>query len=210
MAIIQEAFDIPNNIATGLATGEYRRIGGVVRYAMGPHKGQIVKHLKPVDLNDVEQAKGLGVKALKLIQQHKREFGIAAIGIAVVSAGVYGYTKLKNHEPKVLANFRADLKIYIDAIRNGTMDLAKIENLLDSLTKLKKYRNYKKLRIQLTAEELETLVVKIHEYTIDLANKNSYTIKEKNRNPFAKEKSDVVTDLQKYLKIQKEIFDTAA
>jgi hypothetical protein len=50
MAIVQEAFDIPSDIMTKLLTGEYRRIGGVVRYATGPKKGQIVKHLDPVDL----------------------------------------------------------------------------------------------------------------------------------------------------------------
>lgn len=50
MAIAQDAFFIPNDIATGLATGIYRRIGSVVRWATGPNKGQIVKHLNPIDL----------------------------------------------------------------------------------------------------------------------------------------------------------------
>ena len=45
MAIVQDAFYIPDDIATGLATGLYRRIGSIVRYAVGPNKGQIVKHL---------------------------------------------------------------------------------------------------------------------------------------------------------------------
>lgn len=48
MAIAQDAFFIPDDIATGLATGLYRRIGSVVRYAVGPNKGQIVKHLQPL------------------------------------------------------------------------------------------------------------------------------------------------------------------
>lgn len=39
MAVVTEAFDIPLDIMTKLATGEYRRIGGVVRVAMGPNKG---------------------------------------------------------------------------------------------------------------------------------------------------------------------------
>ena len=50
MAIVQDAYFIPDDIATGLATGIYRRIGSVVRWATGPNKGQIVKHLKPIDL----------------------------------------------------------------------------------------------------------------------------------------------------------------
>ena len=37
MAVIQEAFDIPTDIMTKLLTGEYQRIGGIVRYAVGPN-----------------------------------------------------------------------------------------------------------------------------------------------------------------------------
>ena len=54
MTVIQEAFDIPDDIMTKILTGEYRRIGGVVRYAGGSHKGQIVKHLDPVELKTTE------------------------------------------------------------------------------------------------------------------------------------------------------------
>ncbi len=47
MAVVQDAFFIPDDIATGLATGLYRRIGSVVRYATGPNKGRIVKAFRP-------------------------------------------------------------------------------------------------------------------------------------------------------------------
>ena len=67
MVIAQDAFYIPDDIATGLATGLYRRIGSVVRYAVGPNKGQIVKHLQPIDLKAVEQAHGVGAKAFRSI-----------------------------------------------------------------------------------------------------------------------------------------------
>ena len=73
MAVVQEAFDIPDNIMTGLLTGEYRRIGGVVRYAIGPNKGQIVKHLDPVDIKPAEQAKGIAQKAAQFAKNIKRD-----------------------------------------------------------------------------------------------------------------------------------------
>ena len=38
MAIVQDVFDIPDDIATKLATGVYKRIGSVVRYAVGPKR----------------------------------------------------------------------------------------------------------------------------------------------------------------------------
>lgn len=50
--VVQDAFYIDENISLKLLTGEYRRIGSVVRYATGPHKGKIVKHLDPIELPD--------------------------------------------------------------------------------------------------------------------------------------------------------------
>ena len=90
MAIVQDAFYIPDDIATGLATGLYRRIGSVVRYAMGPNKGRIVKHLQPIDLKAAEQAQGLGDKVLQFVQYHKKEVGIAAVGAAFIGVGIWG------------------------------------------------------------------------------------------------------------------------
>ena len=47
-------------------------LANVVRYAVGSNKGQIVKHLKPVDLKATEQAQGLSVKALQFVQKGSR------------------------------------------------------------------------------------------------------------------------------------------
>lgn len=40
MAIVQEAYDIPTEIWTKILTGEYKRIGDVVRHAIWAHKGE--------------------------------------------------------------------------------------------------------------------------------------------------------------------------
>lgn len=102
MAIVQDAYDILLDIVTKLATGEYRRIGSVVRYAVGPHKGQIVKHLKPVELKGAEQAQGIGVKALQFVKEHKKGTIIVLAGAATAGIGTWTYNKVKNHEPKVV------------------------------------------------------------------------------------------------------------
>lgn len=206
MPIIQDAFFVPEDIATGLATGLYRRCGSVIRYAVGDNKGQIVKHLQPIGLNAAEQAQGLGAKALQFVQDHKKAAGIAAAGVAVVSAGALGYYKWKIHEPKVLVDFRAALKTYIDAIRNGDMDLNKINTLIDALDALKTHKNYKKICIQLTADELEVLVGHIYNYTIKLAHDNSVAFHDED----LKQSGDVIINLQSYLAVQKEIFEAAA
>lgn len=209
MAIAQDAFYIPDDIATGLATGLYRRIGSVVRYVVGPNKGQIVKHLKPIDLKAAEQAQGVGAKALQFVQQHKKGVGIAA-GAAVVGVGIWGYNKWKNHEPKVLTEFRAALRIYIDAIRTGDMSVEKIDNLMLALEELKKHKNYDKISIQLTTEELEVLVGCIYDYTIKLAKDNAVELTADEMSASDKKNSGAIIDLQKYLKVQKRIFETAA
>lgn len=206
MAIAQDAFYIPDDIATGLATGLYRRIGSVVRYAIGPNKGQIVKHLQPIDLKAAEQAQRVGAKALQFVQYHKKEVGICTACAAVIGLGIWGYNWWKNHEPKILTEFRSALKTYIDAIRNGNMDLDKINTLMKALEALKQHKDYEKICIQLTAEDLEVLVGRIYEYTIKLAQDNSVELSDEE----LRLNNGAIINLQSYLKAQKRIFEAVA
>lgn len=206
MAIAQDTFYIPDDIATGLATGLYRRIGSVVRYAVGSNKGQIVKHLQSIDLKAVEQAQGLGDKAIQFVANHKKEVGITVISVAIVGAGVWGYTAWKNHEPKVLTEFRAALKVYIEAIRTGDMSVEKIDTLMIALEELKKHKYYNKISIQLTTEEFEVLVGRIYDYTIKLAVDNAVELSDDALNL----NNGAIINLQSYLKAQKRMFEAAA
>jgi len=205
MAIAQDAYFIPDDIATGLATGTYRRFGSVVRYATGPNKGRIVKHLKPIDINTAEQVQDAGTKVLKVVHNHKKATGIVIVGTAIIGVGAWGYNKWKNHEPKVLTEFRLALKRYIDAIRQGNMDIEIIDNLMEALENLKVHKDYEKISIQLTAEELEVMVGRIYEYTIKLASDNSITIPEGELDL----SNNAVINLQSYLNVQKRIFEVA-
>ena len=210
MSIAQDVFFIPDDIATGLAIGVYSRIGSVVRWAIGPNKGQIVKHLKSIDLLATEQAQGVGVKALQFVKQHKKGTIIAVAGAATVGTGVWVYNKVKNREPKVVKEFRAALRVYIEAIRNGKMDVEKINNLMDRLDALKAHKDYSKISIQLTTEELEILVGRIYDYTIRLAEDNNISLTDEER-IFSKSKSsDSIINLQSYLRTQKRIFEEVA
>ncbi|MDD4111886.1 MAG: hypothetical protein PHC56_02510 [Herbinix sp.] len=210
MAIAQDAFFIPDDIATGLATGLYRRIGSVVRYATGPNKGQIVKHLKPVDLNAAEQAQGFGVKALQFVKQHKKGTIITLVGVAAVGTGIFVYNKVKNHEPKVVTEFRASLRVYIEAIREGDMDVEKIDNLMKALDELNQNKDYEKICIQLTTEEIGILLGHIFEYTIKLAEDNNVNLADEGICISDKKDTDTIINLQNYLIAQKKIFEMAA
>ena len=210
MAVVQDAFFIPDDIATGLATGLYRRIGSVVRYAIGPNKGQIVKHLKHVDLKVDEQAHGFGVKALQFVEQHKKGTVIVLVSVAVASTCVWIYSKVKTHEPKVVKEFRISLREYIDAIRRGDVDVDKINNLMNHLELLKTHKDYAKISIQLTTEELEILVGRIYEYTVKLARDNQVELKEDELHASDQKNADIIINLQTYLKAQKRIFEEVA
>jgi hypothetical protein len=208
MAVVQDAFFIPDDIATGLATGLYRRIGSVVRYATGPNKGRIVKHLDPVNLKAVEQARGIGVKTLQFVKQHKKGTIITVVSAAAIGTGLVIYNKIKNHEPKVLMKFRVALRAYIEAIRKGNMDIDKINDLMECLGALKEYKDYDKIRIQLTTEELEVLVGRIYDYTVKLAKDNDVELSDEDL--LQKNNSDTIINLEMYLKAQKRIFSAVA
>lgn len=205
MPVIQEAFYIPPDIATGIATGLYRRLGGVVRYATGPHKGQIVKHLKPVDIPVAEEATGLVAKVAKFAKSNKKTLIIGGVAVAVVGGGTAIYYGVKNHEPAVVADFRKALSQYIEAIRNGTMEVEKINLLMNALEKMKQHKDFDKFVIKLSAEDFDILVNRIHDYTIKLAQDNNYDITDENESAG----DNTIINLQNYLKIQKSIFEAA-
>lgn len=86
----------------------------------------------------------------------------AAAGIAAVGAGIYH--KVKNREPEAVTKFKAALKEYIAAIRTGQMNVGLIDQMMVSLDELKKRRDYERISIQLSTEELDLLVNRISEF----------------------------------------------
>lgn len=206
MAVVQEAFDIPADIMTKLLTGEYRRIGGVVRYAVGPKRGQIVKHLKPVDLQKAGEVKGIGVKVLQLAKNNKKALVIGGAIAGAATVGGIVYRKVKNREPAVLAEFRSALQTYIAEIRKGQLRVDSIDELMASLENLKEHKDYEKFRIELSTEELDVLVGRIYDYTVKLAANNNVELTEQELN-----KTDSpILNLQNYLRTQRRIFQETA
>lgn len=208
MAIVQDAYDLTDDILTKILTGEYRRIGSVIRYATGPNKGRIVKHLEPVHLEVAQQAQSLGAKAIQFAKNNKKAIVIAGISTGIVAAGVGIYYKIKNHDPEVVTKFRASLKNYINGIRRGDLSVDSINDLMICLENLKKHKDYEKISIQLSTDELDVLVNRIFEYTEKLAKDNSIKLMEDELN--AQISDGTILNLQRYLKAQKRIFEIAA
>ncbi len=210
MAIVQEAFYIPDDIALGLATGVLRRMGGVVRHAVGPNKGQIVKHLEPINLEKgVKQAQGSGAKALQFAKGNKKALIITGALVGTVTTGIIVYYKVKNHEPKVIAEFRAALKVYIDEIRKGTLKIETVNSLVNYLDTMKQHKNFDKINVKLSMEELGVIVNRIYEYTVQLAQNNSVELTDEEIYKDTTSNA-IILNLQRYLQAQKRIFETAA
>lgn len=206
MAVVTESFDIPMDIMTKLATGEYRRIGGVVRVAIGPNKGRIVKHLEPVKMEQDDQIQKVGSKIMQVAKNRKKELIIGALVTGAITVGGVVYHKIKSREPEVVQNYHAALRDYIDDVRSGKLSMESINRLMDSLEELKQNKNYEKIKIELTTEELNVLVNRIYEYTIKLAKDNSVDLKDNELSP----SDNILLNLQKYLLAQKHIFELAA
>lgn len=206
MAVVTELFDIPMDIMTKLATGEYRRIGGVVRVAIGPNKGRIVKHLEPVKMEQADQIQKVGSKIMQVAKNRKKELIIGALVTGAITVGGVVYHKIKSREPEVVQNYHAALRDYIDDVRSVKLSMESINCLMDSLEELKQNNNYEKIKIELTTEELSVLVNRIYEYIIKLAKDNSVDLADDELSS----SDNIFLNLQKYLLAQKHIFELAA
>ena len=206
MAVVTEAFDIPMDIMTKLATGEYRRLGGVVRVAIGPNKGQIVKHLDPIKIEQVAQNKNVVTKVIEFSKKNRKVIIIGTAVAGTIVAGNFVHQKINNRELKVMKRYHAALRSYIEDIRNGELSMKSINRLMDALEELKQDKRYEMLKIELTTEELDVLVNRIYEYTVKLASDNAVELTDDEK----KSSDNSILNLQRYLKTQKRIFKSVA
>lgn len=204
MAIQQIAYEIPNDIALGIAKGLYKRFGGVIRNA---ENGAIVKHLKEVPVPE----KRAGSKALQVAKNHP----VAAIGIGLaVVAGTAGTAyflnkkeerKFKKNSPRCVVTFDKALKKYLRAVRKGILEEKDIDDLLKSIEKIKTLGDEEHITLDLSSDELKQLVNMIYDYTRKLAKVNSIKLER-----FKSRCHDPIVDLENYLKVQKRIFNEVA
>jgi len=184
MAIVEDAFYVPEEIMAGLSAGTLVRYGGVVRNL----NGEIVKHLDPVHIP--QKAKiPTGVK-------------IAAVGLgAIALAGTgYGIYKLVQHV-KTNSNINTELYTYLQAAKEGNITKEHIQSVLDALQEAKK----KKVKIYVTKENINEIIETI---TMELANSNSLIVKEEALKLLKKETGE--EKLTHLFNIQNEIFQRVA
>lgn len=209
MPVVQEALYIPDSISMKILTGEYIRIGGVVRHAIGPNKGRIVTFLDPVDLKVPQEAQDVASKALQFTNNNKKALILVGIGTGIVAASTGIYYKIKNTESLVLKEFKSVFKEYLNAIRDAKFSEDIIDTMLLSLEHLKEHKDYKKFQIQLSPEDLDIIVCKVFEYTKKLAADNDVKLDGNEKLDHTSD-SDTIIALERYLNLQKHIFSVAA
>ncbi|WP_418863017.1 hypothetical protein [Slackia isoflavoniconvertens] len=210
--IQQVAFDIPKEIALGLASGEYVQYGGVVRDAAG----HIVKHLEPADVsNDVNKAIQVAAQAIQLAKENKKAaIGVLAVaGVAAAGGAVYaGVTHLQHKKEErarktAMDDFNAAFSEYLKALGNSELTVEKIDELENAISALS--GSEKGCTIEIESEQFKNLVKSVRDYTERLSKANSAKSSNVVFKLFEKKPNDI-SGLKECLAMQREILTQAA
>lgn len=194
MAIVQEFFNISDEIMKKVSTGENKIFGGEVRN----NKGQIVKILRPV--SKLEATLYYGWKYRDTL------FMVGKLGMT----GVKSYIKSKEkQEPDVVVKFRDALKVYLNAVRKDAITIEIISDVMEHFGELKMQPNFEKIDIALSMEELDVLLNRMFEYTKKLAADNAIELTSLEKETPLQSVNPII-NLQRYLEIQKCIFELAS
>lgn len=210
--IQQVAFDVPKEIALGLASGEYVQYGGVVRDAAG----HIVKHLEPANVsNDVNKAIQVAAQAIQLAKENKKTaIGVLAVaGVAAAGGAVYaGVTHLQHKKEErarktAMDNFNAAFSEYLKALGNSELTVEKIDELENAISALS--GSEKGCTIEIESEQFKSLVKSVRDYTERLSKANSAKSSNDVFKLFEKKPNDI-SGLKECLATQREILTQAA
>ena len=210
--IQQVAFDVPKEIALGLASGEYVQDGGVVRDAAG----HIVKHLEPADIsNDANKAMQVAAQAIQLAKENKKTaIGVLAVaGVAAAGGAVYARVTHLQHKKEERArktamdDFNAAFSEYLKALGNSELTVEKIDELENAISALS--GSEKGCTIEIESEQFKSLVKSVRDYTERLSKANSAKSSNVVFKLFEKKPNDI-SGLKECLATQREILTQAA
>lgn len=208
MPTIQPQFDIPADIAARLDAGELVRWGGVVRN----HGGQIVKHLKET-IPDDTPAK-LAERVATAVKDPR--FVVIGVGVVTLASGAAYWIKRKKSAqraagavevPASLQSYSASLTRYLEAARDGNLDVDVIDRLIADLDEIKAETESGAISIEVTPEDARTLVRLVADHTQRLAEAND-------RDPgdlpaLPNGDGATIIDLRPYLAAQADLFREA-
>lgn len=206
MAVIQPLFEISNEAIAGILVGELIRHGGVVYYATGG----IFEHLKDVSLPEMPKAKGLNYKYLAIGLGVVVVVTAAAVGtIRLIKSKKANNKNVGTETPKCVEDYNASLCAYLEAVRNGKLNINTIDRLISDLDYIKENYDCGKIKIEFSIEQLDTLINLIFDYTRKLAEANLVELSDI-KEPVIASGDSTIIDLRYYLDFQKQIFEKVA
>ena len=169
MTVITESFHIPQEIMNGIDEGLYRRWGGVVRYAVGEHKGEIVTMLKPAVTGQAEVLKKMAADLWEAVQEHKTVILVCAAAAAAFGSVMYfrHHLRTKRESGSIIA-CRLALSEYLHAMSRQQADAAVVDELLKTIRMVDGDEDVQSL----TEEQKGIIIHEVQRYVNRLAERN--------------------------------------
>lgn len=210
MPVQQIAFDIPPVITSKLLTGEYIQYGGIVR----DQAGKIVKHLKPVQIEQAgEQAMDVA-KAIKNIARNNKN-AVIVVGVTVVAATIAGgaaaYQHIKKSRQNAVAfsDLNEALARYMSAIDEGNLNVEQLDKAIAAIDAVIERLGGEGAKVEIEGETFTNLMRIIRDYTERLCDANSGAINGKVIE-MPRASDGTLENLRDYLRVQRSIFEIAA
>lgn len=209
MAVIQVPLEIPDEIHARVLTGEYVRVGGVVR----DHGGQLVKLLGDASPNsDAKKAAKAGI-AKVLRDRTVVGIGLGVVAVAATAGGAAYRAKRKTEAaqlelPTSVENYSDALVAYLEAARQGSLDAEIIDRLIADLDAVKAESHSGTITIGSSSEQSEALVALVAGHTRTLAEANERELS--NLPEPANTQGATIIELRPYLEVQRDLFSQAA
>lgn len=210
MPVQQIAFDIPPVIASKLLTGEYIQWGGIVR----DQAGKIVKHLKPVQIEQAgDQAMDVA-KAIKSIARNNKN-AVIVVGVTVAAAAIAGGTAVYQHIKKskqnavAFSDLNEALAGYMSAIDEGNLNVEQLDKAIAAIDAVIERLGGEGAKVEIEGETFTNIMRIIRDYTERLCDANSSTFDGKVIE-MPRASDGTLENLRDYLKFQRSIFEIAA
>jgi len=203
MPVIKVRLDVPEDVFKKLSTGEYTRSGGTIRRADGSQITNLLQDAQPNNRN----TSSLKIRALEFALNNPTLIKEGITVGKVIMTGLYKKMKY-NHQASVINKiFKEKLTVYLMAVKEGSVTLEQITDLILALDDLKTNSANKHIKLHLSLEELETIGNLMFEYTKKLSSNNNVAATE---NLTSFEQDNTLINLQNYLEMQKCIFELSS
>ena len=201
MPVVPIYLDIDEKTYAGVKAGVLELYG----LAKNVDNKRVAKHIPAV----ADAAKEGASKAIDFIRVHQK--GTIIVGGVLIAggaiAGTVGYVAHRKQR-KLDRQFGLALQEYLDAARNGTLDIDILNTLINSIEAIEKNNPKKAINLNISAAKFSDLINCIFDFTKRLAEANNINTRSINRPKYFQKKTS--DDLKYYLNMQKQIFEQVA